>query len=128
MMAAGQMAQMMQFKKAVDSMQLAFNKMLETKTLNEILHEQNNRHNRNFQVASYFNFLQAGPMENSAGAHLASQWWKRNMIIYGNLLKNLNSGPEKVLVIFGAGHTALLEAMMRYNPEFTEVPVAAVLK
>lgn len=127
MMAAGQMGQMMHFKKAVDSMQSAFNNMLETKTLTEILLEQNNRHNRDFQVASYFNFLQAGPMDNSAGAHLVSQWWKRNMIIYGNLLKQLNSSSEKVLVIFGAGHTALLEAMMRYHTQIDLVEPWQVL-
>jgi hypothetical protein len=70
------------------------------------------------QVGAYFDFLVAGKQGNHIGSYLTSEWWRRNMIIYENILKNLNGKEEKILVIFGSGHTALLREMMKYNENF----------
>ena len=50
------------------------------------------------------------------------------MIIYENILKHLSGTEEKILVIFGSGHTALLREMMKFNPNIKLVDVETVLK
>lgn len=50
------------------------------------------------------------------------------MVIYENILKTLNGKEERVLVLFGSGHTALLNEMMKYNSKLELVPLANVLK
>jgi uncharacterized phosphosugar-binding protein len=40
----------------------------------------------------------------------------------------MNGKEERILVIFGSGHTAMLDAMMRYNRKLSLVPVETVLK
>jgi hypothetical protein len=50
------------------------------------------------------------------------------MIIYENVLKTLNGKEERILILFGSGHTALLNEMMKYNQKLGLVPLADVLK
>jgi hypothetical protein len=47
---------------------------------------------------------------------MASEWWRRNMIIYENILKHLTGKEKRILVLFGSSHTALLKEFMKYNP------------
>jgi len=49
------------------------------------------------------------------------------MVIYENILKRMTGKEERILVIFGSGHTALLNEMMKYSKRLEVVPVATVL-
>jgi len=101
---------------------------LKTATLKEILLANNTRADREFSVGGYLEFLKAGGRNNHVGAYLASEWWRRNMVIYKNILKRLTSQEKRVLVIFGGSHTALLGEFMKYNPAIELVDVATVLR
>jgi hypothetical protein len=72
--------------------------------------------------------LPVGKQGNHVGSYLVSEWWRRNMIIYENILKRLDGNEKVILVIFGSGHTALLNQMMRYNRDIELVDVKDVLK
>jgi len=74
------------------------------------------------QVGFYFDLLVAGKEGNHVGSYLTSEWWRRNMVIYESILKRLDGKERKILVIFGSGHTALLNEMMKYNKRFELVP------
>jgi len=50
------------------------------------------------------------------------------MVIYENILKRLNGNEEKIMVIFGSGHTAILNEIMKFNPTIKLVSVSEVLK
>jgi hypothetical protein len=126
-MQAGQMDLLTYMKRSIDSIEKVFNESLKTKTIREMLLDQNTPAGINFQVGAYFEFLRAGKEDNHVGSYLTSEWWKRNMIIYENILKRLNGKEEKILVIFGSGHTALLNVMMQYNPGIELVPVSSAL-
>jgi len=52
---------------------------------------------------------------NHGGSYLVNEWWLRNMITYENILKRLDGNEKSILIIFGSGHTALFNKMMRYN-------------
>lgn len=115
-------------KRSIDSIQAAHNHLLKTATLKEILLANNTKADREFSVGGYFEFLKAGGRNNHVGAYLVSEWWRRNMVIYQNILKRLTGKEKRVLVIFGGSHTALLEAFMKYNPAIELVEVGAVLR
>jgi uncharacterized protein DUF5694 len=114
-------------KKIIDSVEKMFNESLKKSTIREMLLEQNTKEGNEFQVGMYYEFLIAGKEGNHVGSYLTSEWWRRNMVIYENILKRMSGKEEKILVIFGSGHTALLNEMMKYSKRLEVVPVATVL-
>jgi Family of unknown function (DUF5694) len=50
------------------------------------------------------------------------------MTTYENILKSLDVKEEFILVIFGSGHTAMLELMMRYTKNVELVDMEQLLK
>ena len=113
-------------KRSIDSIQNDFNESLKKNTIREILLNQNTDAVSELQVGSYFDFLVAGKEGNHVGSYLTSEWWRRNMIIYENILKRLDGKEKKILVIFGSGHTALLKEMMKYKKDFELVPLKSI--
>ena len=113
---------------SIDSVQRYFNESLKKNTIQEMLLKENSPPMMDLQTGWYFNLLVAGNPGNHVGSYLTSEWWRRNMVIYENILKRLNGKEEKILVIFGSGHTALLNEMMRFNKNFELVPAADVLR
>ncbi len=126
-MEAKQMNLLGYMKNTIDSIQTDFNETLKNKTISEILLKQNSDLMNDLGVGLYFDFLIAGKEGNHVGSYLTSEWWRRNMIIYENILKRMTGKEERIVVIFGQGHTALLDAMMKYNKNFELVPLNSVL-
>jgi hypothetical protein len=115
-------------KSTIDSIQTSFNNSLKTLTIKKLLLMENAPASDRLSVGSYFQLLVAGGKNNHVGSYLASEWWRRNMIIYENILKRLSGDEKKVLIIFGSSHTALLKEFMKFNPALELVEVASVLK
>ena len=113
-------------KRSIDSVQNDFNESLKKNTIRELLLNQNTDAAATLQVGAYFDFLVAGKEGNHVGSYLTSEWWRRNMIIYENILKKLDGMEKTILVIFGSGHTALLKEMMKYNKNLDLVPVKSI--
>ena len=126
-MEAKQMNLLGYMKNTIDSIQNDFNETLKKKTISEILLKQNSTAMNDAGVGIYFDFLIAGKEGNHVGSYLTSEWWRRNMIIYENILKRMTGKEERILVIFGQGHTALLDLMMKYNRNIELVPLSSVL-
>ena len=114
-------------KTTIDSIETSHNNQLKTLTIKEMLIASNTAADKYFSVGMYFQFLKAGEKENHVGSYLASEWWRRNMIIYENILKRLAGNEKSILVIFGSAHTALLHEFMKYNPNFEIVDIVTVL-
>jgi len=53
--------------------------------------------------------------DDGVGAGELAGWYSRNIRIFGNLARITNPG-DRVLVIFGAGHTAILQQLARDMP------------
>jgi Family of unknown function (DUF5694) len=127
-MTANKQFDMLEFvKKTIDSLQTDFNSRLQMQTIGQLLLAGNNAESRRNGVGWYFELLRAGDLNNQVGAYMVSEWWRRNMMIYGNMQKLLTGKEERILVIFGSAHTALIEEMMQYNNKFEIVPVSRVL-
>lgn len=67
-------------------------------------------------VGWYFRLARFGEPNDWAGADLVSDWFRRNMRIYSNLLPLVDAPGERVLVIFGAGHLGWLQHDVASNP------------
>ncbi len=67
--------------------------------------------------------LSWGDSINEAGARVASTWWERNFVILKNIGETIESKDDRILVIIGAGHRAVLRNAIidRSDMEYVEV-------
>ena len=69
-------------------------------------------------VGFYYRDAHFGEPGDWAGADLVSDWFRRNMRIYSNIVQLVDSPNERVLAIFGAGHLAWLQHDFASDPSF----------
>jgi hypothetical protein len=67
-------------------------------------------------VGAYFQLAEFGEPWDWAGADLVSDWVRRNMRIYTNIVGLIDSSDERILVIYGAGHLGWLQHAFDMNP------------
>ena len=67
-------------------------------------------------VGFYYRLAQLGEPGDWAGADLVADWFRRNIRIYSNILKLVDSPNERVLVIYGSGHLGWLRQSFASNP------------
>jgi hypothetical protein len=67
-------------------------------------------------VGFYYREARFGEPGDWAGADLVSEWFRRNMRIYANVVQLADSPNDRVLVIFGAGHLGWLQHDFASNP------------
>ncbi len=67
-------------------------------------------------VGYYYREAHFGEPGDWAGADLVSDWFRRNMRIYGNMTRLVDSPNERVLAIFGAGHLGWLRHDVSSDP------------
>jgi len=126
--AAGQMDLISFVQKTIDTVQKSFNEALQKSTIRQMLLRENTPEDIRLQLEFYLKLLPVGTSGNHVGSYLVSEWWRRNMVIYENILKHLTGKEQRILVIFGSGHTAILNEMMKFNSNIELVPVEKVLK
>jgi hypothetical protein len=59
-------------------------------------------------VASYYAFVPYGDPFDYAGPDLLALWYQRNIRIYHNIVRLIESPNDRILVIYGAGHLGWL--------------------
>jgi hypothetical protein len=69
-------------------------------------------------VGFYYREAHLGELGDWAGPDLVSDWFRRNMRIYSNVVKLVDSPSERVLVIYGAGHLGWLRNNFASDPTF----------
>lgn len=62
------------------------------------------------------------------GPDLMGEWYKRNVRIYSNVMRQIEAGDRKVFVLFGQGHIYFLKTLFAANPDFEVVEVDTLLK
>jgi hypothetical protein len=73
--------------------------------------------NHNHMMYNYI-FARIGAGDNYIGAELVGEWYKRNIKIYANILKNVTPDDRRLLVLFGSGHIHILKQLFKDNPDF----------
>lgn len=81
-------------------------------------------------VAYYYALVPYGDPGDYAGPDLLAAWYQRNIRIYHNIVKLIDSPNDRILVIYGAGHLGWLQmdanadatVKLRKLAEFTSKP------
>jgi hypothetical protein len=81
---------------------------LRTHTVLEMLEYMNADSMATQAVAEYFELVPFGERWEYAGPDLLASWYQRNIRIYHNIVKLIESPGERILVIYGAGHLGWL--------------------
>lgn len=127
--ANGQQPVLDQLQAQVDGFSRWFNAYLPTHTVRETLEAMNTGQFYQSDLYTYSGIVnQVGNGKNSVGSYVAGEWWKRNLAIQGHILRGVvGQNARKGLVIFGAGHMAVLDQPFKLDPQYKLVPVSKVL-
>ena len=68
----------------------------------------------------YVRINEVGAGDGYAGADVLSAWYERNVRIFANV-QRLASADDRVLVIIGSGHAAILRELVKHDPEMVLV-------
>ena len=71
----------------------------------EMRYASNNLHNNLFSVA--------GSINDFNGVFLTSEWYKRNLYMWSLIQKHTRKTDERIMVLLGASHIAMLELFIR---------------
>ncbi len=92
--------------------------------LSTFLKRMNTRDSDRFGNGLYLReVLAIGDPENEVGAAVNAIWYQRNMIILKNISQHLQNPEDRVLVIVGASHRALLMDFLQNRPEYEIVEI-----
>jgi hypothetical protein len=89
---------------------------LASHTILETLLSMNDDDKVTGDVGFYYREAHLGEPGDWAGADLVSEWFRRNMRIYSNVVRLIDSPNEHILVIFGAGHLGWLRHDFASDP------------
>jgi hypothetical protein len=64
----------------------------------------------------YLYMAQIGTAADPKGAEVLAGWYKRNLLIYGNLVRLIDSPGERILLLIGQGHAKLLSEYVAESP------------
>jgi Family of unknown function (DUF5694) len=90
---------------------------LATHTILETLLYMNADDKPAYEMGLYYRLGRFGDVGDWAGADLIADWFHRNIRIYSNIMKLVESPNERVLVIYGAGHLGWLQHDFASNPD-----------
>lgn len=76
----------------------------------------------------YYRLAHLGEPGDWAGPDLVSDWFRRNMRIFGNVVRLADSPNEHVLVIYGAGHLGWLQHNFASDPNLVLRKLAEFVK
>ena len=71
--------------------------------------------------------IKAGDLYNTAAAQMVSQWYKRNLFIWSSIQKIVEKDDKRILVLFGGGHTAILDQIIAYNRNWKVADLRKIL-
>ncbi|MRX41084.1 hypothetical protein GJU43_17500 [Flavobacterium sp. LC2016-23] len=98
-------------------------------SLTELLLDINTRKSNEHNISWYLETaIKGGKTDNFIGAYLVSEWYRRNLYMYALIQKLTESQDDKIMVLLGAGHTAMLREFVTHDPNFEIIELATVLK
>ena len=97
--------------------------------MTELLVDCNTKESNTENVKWYLETAnKAGKTNNFVGAYLVSEWYRRNLYMYSLIQKLTENKDHKIMVLLGAGHTAILREFLKYDSDFEIVELKDVLK
>lgn len=87
---------------------LEFPELLEDKSVTDYYNELNAPALLNKLHKIYVNIARIGDLNNYVGMNWLSWWYKRNLIMFGNLTRLIDSEEERILFIVGGSHSTIV--------------------
>lgn len=72
--------------------------------------------------------LLAGEKENFIGPYLASEWHRRNLSMWSLVQKSLDANDEKIVLLLGASHIAMIKEYIDSNEDWEAVELKEIIK
>ena len=117
-----------QLNSTLEEMGKKISKQMATMSLEELYIDDNKPEEVAANIELYNEIsVKAGTLENTAGATMVSQWYKRNLLIWSSIQKLVDKNDKKVMVLFGGGHTAILDQIVRYNRNWKTADLRKIL-
>lgn len=76
---------------------------------------------------TYMLMAQVGAAGDAKGAEVVGGWYQRNLYIFSNLVRLIESPEERVLLVIGAGHAKLLRDYIQESPNLRLEPTGDYL-
>ncbi|MEM9324425.1 MAG: DUF5694 domain-containing protein [Bacteroidota bacterium] len=124
-----QMQDFNEFVAGIQSLMSQETKKLRELTIAEYLAQMNS--DSVDQVANELylkDLLVFGDSTAEAGVEVAAQWWKRNMMIYKNITETIDKEEDRLLVIIGSAHRAVIKDFLLDRSDLEYVEVRQYLK
>ena len=99
---------------------LVFPELSEDKSIVDYYKEINTSTFLNKLHKTYVNFARIGDFNNYVGMNWLSWWYKRNLIMFANLTRLIDTEEERILFIVGASHTSIVTKFLEES-EICEV-------
>lgn len=116
-----------QFQALIRKITEETNRDQKTLSLLEILRKQNSAASLRENLGLYVGFDRIGAGDGYAGADNTASWFERNIRMHG-LIQQYAAPGERLLVIVGSGHAAVLNILLDYDPELERVDVLQYLE
>lgn len=114
--ASGRTKELDAMNSEVAAMVKAQNEHLASHTVLETLLYMNADDKVTLSQGLYYRMAHLGEPYDWAGADLLADWFRRNIRIYSNVVRLVDSPNERVLVIFGSGHLPWLQYNFASDP------------
>ncbi|MGH8377613.1 MAG: DUF5694 domain-containing protein [Gammaproteobacteria bacterium] len=97
-------------------------------TILELLRYINTPEALDMNASLYMYMDRVGGGKDYAGADLVAYWYARNLHIYANIMRSVDSPGDRVVVLMGQGHVPQLKEYMRLSPDLELVDPELYLK
>ncbi len=114
--ATGQSARLEEILADIGKMVKEQNEYVKTHTVLQTLLLMNSDAQVAQDVGFYYLEARYGEPGDYAGPDLLTEWYRRNIRIYNNVMKLVVTPEERILVIFGSGHLGWLRQDFASNP------------
>ena len=105
----------------------AFEELQGRSSIAELLIHQNDPRGFTGDVSVYYEFLRYGGIDEQPGAELNAMWYLRNAKIFAKLMR-LAAPGDRILVVYGAGHSYWLRHFASATPGFVNVDPVPYLR
>jgi len=89
---------------------------LQKHTILEMLEYLNSDQRAAKDMGAYLEIVRYGDPSDYAGADLLAAWYQRNIRIYQNIVKLIDSPNERIVVVYGSGHLPWLRQDISNDP------------
>jgi len=110
------------FNQIIESVTREQNRAMETMNLGELMQRYNDPQQDRINMDLYLATNAIGAGDGWSGADAAASWWQRNFRMYANIQKTAHPG-DRIIVIGGQGHTAILRTLLATDMRLQAVPV-----